>query len=74
MNFLTLLVGIVFLIILFVAAFWIGIYVVLPLALFFCVVSAIVSLIRAFMPKSRVVPHHEHTHHKVIDVEFEEIK
>lgn len=74
MNFLTLFLGIFFLAILLISAVWIGVYVVIPLILLFCVVSAVASLVRVFIPKSRSAPHHRVTKNTVIDVEFEEIK
>ena len=74
MNFLALVISVVFLAVLLAAAFWIGIYVVLPLILLFCVVSAVASLIRVFLPKSAPVRRHTSIQHQVIDVEFEEIK
>ena len=61
------------------AAFWIGIYVVLPLCLLGILGSVIASIVRAFIPNRPQPVHHLNAHQKnkenqIIDVEFEEIK
>jgi len=77
MNFLTGLIAVVFLAIILAAALWIGVYVVLPLILLSLIVSAIVAIIKSFMPAApqrhkadRVL----HNTEKIIDVEYEEVK
>ena len=78
MSVLTLLVSLVVFAVILIAIFWVGIYVVLPIVLFFMLVSAIVSLISGFVPEKRSATHkkgHEKIDDsRVIDVEFEEIK
>ena len=59
-------------------ALWIGVYVALPLALFFMLVSAIGSLVKVFIPqkskKHTTSYHQKNKENQIIDVEFEEIK
>ncbi len=61
-----------------IAIFWIGIYVVLPIVLFFTLVSAIVSLISGFVPEKKekihTIHHQKNEGNQIIDVEYEEIK
>ena len=60
-----------------VGIFWVGIYVVLPIVLFFMIISAIASLIRSFVPpRFQNRGHHikKNEENQIIDVEFEEIK
>ena len=78
MNPLALVLSVIILAICFFAIFWIGIYVVLPIALFFMLVSIVVSLLNKF----NLSPKHDryNTKHtktakaQIIDVEYEEIK
>ena len=61
-----------------VTLFWVGFYVVLPIVLFFIVVSAVVSMVKKFTPQT-AVPKSSQSHQKnesnqIIDVEYEEIK
>ena len=77
MNILTLLISIGVTCLIIMLAVWVGVYIVLPFVLCMAFVSAIVALVRSFMPKQ-----HRGTHSRknkimrdqVIDVEFEEIK
>ena len=70
--------AIIFLAIILTAAFWIGLYVVLPLCLLGLLGSVIASIVRAFIPtKLKTAPHlHDQKiqENQIIDVEFEEIK
>ena len=70
-----------FLVLCIVAAIWIGVYILLPLFLIGLVVSAIISIVRLFIPSSSSTAHSKHVfeHQKseknqIIDVEFEEVK
>jgi len=77
MNLLTLLVSIGVTCLIIMLALWVGVYIVLPLVLCMAFVSAIVALVRSFMPKRHRNTHsrkNKIVHDQVIDVEFEEIK
>ena len=78
MSLLTLIMSTIVFAIIIVAIFWVGIYVVLPIVLFFMLVSAVVSLIRDFIPEKREKRSKEYRQkndkNQIIDVEFEEIK
>ena len=77
MNLLSLIIGVIFFSLLVGAALWIGLYVVLPLALLFVFVSVMAALPRSFMParsNRHVVSHSKSHQNQIIDVEFEEIK
>ena len=78
MNVLALLISMFVFAIVLIAIFWVGIYVVLPIVLFFTLVSAIVSLIREFMPEKKEkkdsTRHMDSGKSQIIDVEYEEIK
>ena len=78
MSLLTLIVSTIVFAIIIIAIFWVGIYVVLPIVLFFMLVSAVVSLIRDFIPEKREKYskeyHQKNDKNQIIDVEFEEIK
>ena len=78
MNVLALLISMFVFAIVLIAIFWVGIYVVLPIVLFFTLVSAIVSLIREFMPENKEkkdsTRHMDSGKSQIIDVEYEEIK
>ena len=77
MNILTLIASIGATCLIIMLALWIGVYIVLPLVLCMAFVSAVVALIRSFMPKRHTDVHSRKNkikHNQVIDVEFEEIK
>ena len=77
MNILTLLVSVGVTCLIIMLALWVGIYIVLPLVLCMAFISAIVALIRSFMPKKQLgtaVKRNKSRNDQVIDVEFEEIK
>jgi len=75
MSFLTFLISLFVFAMILVAIFWVGIYVVLPVVLFFMLVSAIVSLIGSFSNQKKVFKNQtKSAHNQVIDVEYEEIK
>jgi len=78
MSILTLLISIVVFTVILVSIFWVGIYVVLPIVLFFMLLSAIISLISGFIPEKKEKPqkvhHQKNEENQIIDVEYEEIK
>ena len=78
MSILTLLISMVVFAVILISIFWVGIYVVLPIVLFFMLVSAIISLISGFMPdkkeKAQTAHHQKSEENQIIDVEYEEIK
>ena len=81
MSFLSALIISGFLLVCVLAAIWIGVYVVLPLFLIGLIVSAVVSIVRFFLPNPAQKTMHKHVfeHQKseknqIIDVEFEEVK
>ncbi len=78
MSILTLLISMVVFAVILISIFWVGIYVVLPIVLFFMLLSAIISLISGFVPdkkeKIHRVHHQKNQENQIIDVEYEEIK
>lgn len=78
MSLLTLLISVFVFAVILIAIFWVGIYVVLPVVLFFMLVSAVVSLVSRFVPekkeKTHQVHHKKNEQNQIIDVEYEEIK
>jgi len=78
MSFLTFLISFFVFAMILIAIFWVGIYVVLPVVLFFMLVSAIVSLVGSFSNhkhgRSFFKNHTKQVRDQVIDVEYEEIK
>ncbi|MBQ4471697.1 MAG: hypothetical protein II942_00400 [Alphaproteobacteria bacterium] len=81
MSFLSALIISGFLLVCVLAAIWIGVYVVLPLFLIGLIVSAVVSIVRFFLPNpsqktthNRVFEHQKSEKNQIIDVEFEEVK
>ncbi|MBQ3695755.1 MAG: hypothetical protein II938_02135 [Alphaproteobacteria bacterium] len=77
MSLISTIIAVGILIVIITAIFWVGIYVVLPVVLFFMIVSAVVSLIRSFVPpRFQSRGHHmkKSQENQIIDVEFEEIK
>lgn len=78
MNLLTLIISMVVFVVILIAIFWVGIYVVLPVVLFLMLISALATLFGKFVPRKPVKTtqrnHQKIEENQVIDVEFEEIK
>lgn len=78
MSLLGMMIGFFIFCVIVISILWVGIYVVLPVVLFFVLVSAIISLISQFVPEKKEKPHktyhQKNEENQIIDVEYEEIK